>query len=512
MRHTIPRWGTGFALLLALVLVISACSSGNSGGNGPNASPADSSGGTGGTEGKLAPYELVVAYPAFGTIPQDVNLVAEAISKIAQEKINAKVKLLPISYGTWTQQMNLMMSGGEKLDLAVSMGQGQYGTQVSSGQLKGLDELLDKYGQGAVEAVGKDYIKAATVNGKKYGVPSIHNFATGYGFVIREDIAAKYGITSAKLKSLDDVEAALKLLKEKEPGIAPLSFNNRSALPTQMLRLDNLGDGLGVLINGDPKVVNLYESAEYAGLVKRMHAWYKAGYINKDAATYQGNTNDFLKSDRGYFDATTIKPGQAESSSLQVGKPMMEIQLREPYSTTSNVTTTLWTIPQHAKNPERSMMFLNLLFSDKDILNLLTWGLEGKHYVKVSDTVLRYPDGVNASNVTYNVSDSSWMYGNQFLSYTMEGDDPEIWKQTKDFNATAARSPALGFMFNTDAVKTELTALANVVSQYKAGLETGALDPEKTLSEFNSKLKSAGLDKVIAEKQRQLDAWLAAKP
>ena len=55
----------------------------------------------------------------------------------------------------------------------------------------------------------------------------------------------------------------------------------------------------------------------------------------------------------------------------------------------------------------------------------------------------------------------------------------------------------------------EITQLDNVCSKYQAGLETGTLDPEQYLPEFVSALKDAGLDKVIAEKQAQLDAFLA---
>ena len=37
----------------------------------------------------------------------------------------------------------------------------------------------------------------------------------------------------------------------------------------------------------------------------------------------------------------------------------------------------------------------------------------------------------------------------------------------------------------------------------------GELDPEEALPKFNEELKAAGLDTIIAEKQAQLDAFLA---
>lgn len=156
------------------------------------------------------------------------------------------------------------------------------------------------------------------------------------------------------------------------------------------------------------------------------------------------------------------------------------------------------------------MAFLNLMYEDQDIVNLFSWGVEGTHYVKVdgSDHMIKYPDGKDAASVGYN--SLAWMFGNQFLSYVMQGNDPEIWKKTKEFNESAIPSKALGFIFDGAKVQTEYAAVSNVVTQYKLPLETGSVDPEKLLPEFIEKLKAAGIDKIIAEKQRQLDEWAKA--
>jgi putative aldouronate transport system substrate-binding protein len=44
-----------------------------------------------------------------------MSLVQEALNKITQEKINATVKLVPIGFTDWKQQINLMFSSSEKL-------------------------------------------------------------------------------------------------------------------------------------------------------------------------------------------------------------------------------------------------------------------------------------------------------------------------------------------------------------------------------------------------------------
>jgi len=42
-------------------------------------------------------------------------------------------------------------------------------------------------------------------------------------------------------------------------------------------------------------------------------------------------------------------------------------------------------------------------------------------------------------------------------------------------------------------------------------LSNGAVDPKKALPEFLERLKTAGVDDIIKEKQAQLGVWLASK-
>jgi putative aldouronate transport system substrate-binding protein len=67
----------------------------------------------------------------------------------------------------------------------------------------------------------------------------------------------------------------------------------------------------------------------------------------------------------------------------------------------------------------------------------------------------------------------------------------------------------MGFSFDQEPVKTEVAAVQNVMAQYRKALENGASDPVTILPEYQAKLRAAGLDKIIAEKQKQLDAWAA---
>lgn len=150
------------------------------------------------------------------------------------------------------------------------------------------------------------------------------------------------------------------------------------------------------------------------------------------------------------------------------------------------------------------MQFLNLMYTDPEIINLLDWGIEGEHYAKVSDNVIGPVEGAEVIEGWYNLG---WQFGNQFLSYVPEDANPNLWTEMAEFNASAIKSAALGFVFDPSPVQTEIAAVTNVINQYSLGLETGTTDPATELPQFIEALKSAGIDTIIAEKQSQLDAW-----
>ncbi|MFX3636954.1 MAG: ABC transporter substrate-binding protein [Candidatus Pristimantibacillus sp.] len=502
-------------LTLAAVMLMglfSACSSSNnneknSATNNPSNTGQESGGSS--NEAIKDPFEITLALPIIGATPADIGLVQEEMSKITKEKINATVKILPISIGTWTQQMNLMSSSGEKLDLLFEFGQG-YSAAMAAGKIIPLDGLLDQYGAGIKQAIGPEYLASAKLKGETYGVPVYKDYTTGTNSILMvKELVDKHKIDVASIKGLDDLDQVFKTIKENEPGIVPFAVG--LLVPSDKYGdYDRLGNRFGVLPGFDNglKVENIFESKEYEDYLNKMHSWFKAGYINKDAATSQINGTEMVKAGKAfaYFDG--LKVGGAEVQSAGAGKELIAVPISSnTYATTTDATAGLWSISNNSQNPERTMMFLDLMYSDKELSNLFLWGIEGKHYVKVSDTTIDYPEGVEATTVGYSVQ--TWMVPNQSIGYIRTTDLPNLWELTAEANQKAIKSKALGFAFNSEPVKNEITALNNVIEQYRKALESGTFDPADKLPELREKLKSSGIDKVIAEKQKQLDEWAA---
>ncbi|WP_339217642.1 ABC transporter substrate-binding protein [Paenibacillus sp. FSL W7-1332] len=497
MKKSFARLST---MLLSAVILLSACGGGKAADQ--DNEPASE---------QKALTELTVVLPVAGSIPKDMQQVEDAINKIAAEKIQAKVEFEHISVGDWEQQTNLMFASGEKMDLLYLSGY-NFSNIVAKGQLKPLDQLLEQHGQGIADALGKDYLQATRIGGEIYGTPTVRDLAASYGLTMSKDLVDKYKIDVASIETLDDVEAVLRKVKEGEgPTMTPLVTGAAGqSFRENYVNYDSLNDTIGVLPSYDNglKIVNYYETKEYADFVNKIRGWYQDGLIPQDMATTQATRFDMIKAGKAFAYMAMQKPGFAESEKKLSGLELVTAELVPPVATTSTVTGAMWGIPVNSETPEKAMEFLNLMYTDKDIVNLYDWGIEGTHYVKVDgfDNVIDYPEGVDYNSVGYKMP-LGWLFGNQFLSYVINGDDPEIWSKMDEFNKSSKRSKAMGFLFDASPVKTEYAAVSNVITQYKMPLETGSVDPEQILPEFISKLKSAGIDKIIAEKQKQLDEW-----
>jgi len=488
---------------LTLTLLVTGCGSNT---NEPPTTPTNNESVTSNSE--LKPVNLVVAYPTVQD-QQDLLLVQDELSKITKEKINATVKLLPIGFGAYSQQKTLMLSANDQVDLMIS-GLGTISQDVAKGLYLELDDLLESKGPGIKEAfdssIGADYLDAVKIEGKIYGIPVIRNVAQDYTIAMRKDLVEKYDIDISKIKTLDDLDPVFQVIKENEPDVTPIAKSNTSVLSVLSgINAEQLGDGTSLSTQDSGfKVVNWFETEENAYLLNIARRWYQAGYIDKDSALSTETGFNLMKAGKVFSYPNLVDPWFTEDSST--GRETVLVHLKAAPVGTSSLNSFMWSIAKNTVEEERAMMLLELLYTDKDVVNLFNFGIEGKHYVKVSDDIIDFPEGVNATNSTYYPA-QIWMFGNSLLTYHFKGEDPEVHQKSIEASKNAVKSRILGFNFVSDPVKTEIAAVTNVLNQYQVALETGMVDPATKVPELNKQLKAAGIEKIIAEKQKQLDAW-----
>lgn len=453
-----------------------------------------------------------VRYAWLATAPADLKAVEAAANEYLAEKAGIQVELYPLSYSNYAEQINLMITGGEKLDVITELST-TFTSDVAMNKLVPLDDLLEEYGQDAMGYLG-EYIEACRVNGEVFAMPTIRDMAASQGVLLKTEALEAAGIDPASVTTIEQVDEVFAKLKEGRDSalIVPQTIST-TIYENIFMNYDALGDTIGVLMNygqDDLEVVNLFETEEYEKNIRKIREWYEKGYILSDVATNTDDGATLMSADKILGITNMLKPGvESQVSANMGGVDMTMIETSEPICSTYNVQSVGMAIPITCGDDEAAMKFLNLLYSDPVLINLLDFGIEGTHYVKTDvDNVITFPEGKDMSNSGYAMFDG-WQRGNQLLSYVWEGDDPDLYEQLDAFNKSALRSKAFGFVFDASAVKTETAAIANVTAQYRAALENGTLDIDENLPKFQAALKEAGIDRVIEEKQAQLDAWAA---
>ncbi len=470
------------------------------------------------------PYEIVMAVPTLGAEPSGLLDVENAVNEIVEPELGVRVTLYPISYFDLTSQQNLMITSGDKLDLAHTLFTG-VGSWVSKGAFLELDDLYAQYGADIEKAEGRA-MAGGYYNGKLYAIPSEEKQARSYGFYARKDIVEELGFTfdEDKTYTLEDLEKLFAAYKEKYgDGYYCVAGTASNADWYEYIHeVDNLGsaNSTGVLagagLDDDTTVQNMYALDSYREYADTMYAWAQAGYYSPDAAT---NTDaGTVQIQSGYYLGAfnSTETDMTANLSRDCGYEMAKIELVPAYAETSMYQSTMWSIPSTCENPEKTFQFLNYLYADNGLANLLTNGLEGVSYEVVEQgerpgqAVIRYADGVDAANSPYTMP--LHVFGDKLNVAVYGPMTLDYYTMATEFNENLPAdrvSKTLGFVFNGESVATEVSAIDTVVAQYAGIIAAGAQDPAEVLPKFLEDLDAAGIDKVIAEKQTQLDAWLA---
>ena len=455
--------------------------------------------------------------------------VEAAINEISEREIGVHVNITVMDMASYAQQCSLMFSSQESVDImqTTPIQSAGFSSLTSQKELLPLNDLLPEYAPETNELLG-DLVQGTTVDGNIYALTTYRLLNSNCYALMRKDILDDLGLTE-KAQNLDnwtDYEAILQAVKDSDYDggkVATCLANNDNDGTvisveyayvgnedwSQNRGYDTLGDTYKIIaINEDTNTVEDYfESEEYYKMLKLMTDWYKKGLIYKDAATSDEGGDPLIKNGVTFGTVvnseTGVEANRLSTTGYEIVAPMI---CQEPLSTGST-TKFCWAIPVTAKEPEAAMKFMNLMYTNAEIENLFAWGIEGRDYA-VNDQGEAYKLDTNV----YNSADFLW--GNQFLAYPAEGQGTNFRTEGEAEMKNAPRSKYFGCAVNTDPIANTLTAVYNVIQQYKAGYESGSVPVPDTYEEylqtdFVKGLQAAGVNDVIDYYQQQLDAWLA---
>lgn len=446
---------------------------------------------------------------------EEKDLVQAELNRLIAEKgYNFEVNLVGIDFASWGTQMNLMLSDGS-VDLFNCCWMPSLATLADNGSIAPLDDLLAQHGQGIVNLLG-DYLSCATIDGQIYGTPKVDAFSTKLLAFLLKSAVDDSGVDLSTIHDFASLTEALKIMHEKHPDMITVANNNDGGYMV-FNGADYLGteDPLGVLMLGDEEnpmtVVNYYTSQRFKDLLANAKNWSELGFFMKDPLNAQDGAFSYMANNQamcviGAYGSAAIGES-VQGKTIAQGVYVAELE-EDSWAATSNVTGMTWCIPSLSKHKEAAMQFLNLMYTDADIANLLCSGMKDKHYVLLDNGTIDFAEGLDPFITGWPANMGSF-WPNMTITYPWTPDAPDTYQQWLDTNEHCRKSPALGFAFDASNVSDEVTACASVVDQYLASLMLNLADTDALYAEFISALEAAGIDDIIAEKQSQLDAWAA---
>lgn len=437
----------------------------------------------------------------------DLEEIAGQINRIAGKEIGVEVELIPVDPSTAGRKYPLWLSRGEVIDLMFIRGEdirfySDKGLLSSlSGQLERNADTIrfqDRMLDGALT-------QGAKQQGKVYG---IKNFSrqqnAGYGLWVSAAVLEEAGFVYDEnhLYSLEEIDRLLFEIKSRYSDSYPLGQITAEQNHTSALYYMKTGNSLGAdLITGvvdeeTMQVKNFFETEAYQEFLMYMERWYRLEYVYPDNVIYNGSVKNLLEEGNVFLVPGSAYPGTMD---LMLGKETDYVCLKmvEP-ADSGTFPSDYWTVPITSRYPVEAVKFLNLLYEDQRLAYLFNYGIVEKHY-EIADPKSRLlkPLFGGFYNPFADIGDTRELYafGTGAQQQEREALYEEVgWKEDT-------------FVYSTQNVRRQIDEIQRVIDVYTPLLESGSVRRQENYVMFLKELREAGMDEVLADKQKQLDEY-----
>lgn len=497
--------------IVSLILAAAIAGGILAGCSGPSGSSA-ASGGTKAAEGKLdTSKEVDLVMYVIGDRPAGQDIVDQNFNKIIKDKLNCTVTVNWIPWANYSNKYPLLFSSGETFDFSYSATWLNFYSMAQKGAFKSLDELWPEYAPKNFAAQSKSALQQAKVNGHYYCVPTLLATYSAYGPSYRTDIM-KGTDWNGKMDSFEDVEAYCDIVKKTHPEMEPLDiYSMGSEWDDTYMKSQGYHSTTGTTndflffdpTEKDPKLFPYYECPTVNDFLSMMSRWNQKGF--------------FIKSALSDTDSTKLQNGKAAMkthnldtfSGVAVVHPEYDLKYSNFDKHVSHLpyTQDCMVISNTSKNPERAMALWDLITNDRDVFDAFMYGIKDTTYT------LNDKDQYKITDTNKFAVGDMWAARTTALNRDSAGtpDSYSEWKKTFEKNISSDNSAEqyAGFTIDTSQIETEYDACVNVQKQYWWPLELGYTDAGTGLAEYQQKMEAAGIEKVRAELQKQLDAYVA---
>ncbi len=344
------------------------------------------------------------------------------------------------------EQAELIEQGKDKavvkdvqMDILFLPSMKDYYSHVDQGLLFDIKNYLGGKYKRIDDYVFPSYLTAATVNGGIFGIPNNQAISTNETFLlVKTDLAEKYNVKFDSIRSITDLADVYAQIVANEPGVAPIYGDwdpEGLAYYEEVDSAHTICVFTDTLLGGKFTGINAYsalnpESSQGSAFVDwcaTKAEYRKAGYLSDTNENFFVSVKELTEEEKAAWEAKGYTPVLYKGAD---------------FNTKAALDTGLFCISKHCAQPERAMEILQLMTTDAELHNLLTFGIEDVHYTRTQEN----------SNIITIIDDSYSMdffkTGNALIGYLPDTMDPDFFTKSQEKNRNSFMNPFLGFRFD----------------------------------------------------------------
>lgn len=496
------------ALLSAAMTLGLLTGCGGQGSTGGDASaPAQGAAGAAST-GDMVTVSLYI--PTLATYTEDaISEVQDAINAHLAENYGIQTKLVYIEIGNFDQSINLAMTTDE-LDVTCYFPENTpLATYVNNGQLLDITDRFNNASDELKNTFTDAELRASSVDGRMYGLVRKYQYGGYEVAVMNKDIVEEMGIDPASVKDMDSLGEVLYQVHEAHPDIYALVPQSASDMTWIQPWVKRVGLTSFAYTNdlNSTEIQSVFETETFKEFCGYTHQWYQDGLIMQDAISNTQEGTSMVTTGAAF---ATLHNGDIDPLEDLYPNTVVSAMIIEPSTYPSDIGNLQYGISTNSAHPDESFTLLSALYTDEKLHTLLSYGIEGKHYVINGDGRADYPEGMTAETEPYGGFSATATYPNYLLNPVKATATVDDYKAAVDEWDNSLKEAAVnGFYFDTSEYGDFVTAYKNLEEKYLNPLMTGSVGLDDVLPSIKSELEAIGYYEVIETMQGELDAYLA---
>lgn len=502
--------------VMALLLMVSCSGDGN--GDNSGRTKAGPSGSANDAKNAAAEQEVTLKFFFGGEKPAATDEVWARVSDYVKAKgLNVKFNISFIPWNDLSGKLLIMAASGDKWDMNFDSDT-SFNQMAAKDSYMRLNELLPKYAPNLYDKY-KEFGKldVATVNGNIVGLPWTIKMNQRFYAGWRVDLAEKAGITREPdaVKTVEDVD---KLLYELKAAYPNARISRTSPLPLYWVRdewVDLAFHGLGYYMDDPNFTVGAIEQQPFfleAG--KRAKQWYDDRIINRDVLIDKESGADQWQNGKTLFTITSHEWAYADPGfSDPTFRQQMSLLYPDARFVNRSPLANVLAINRNSEHADRVLRFLDMMETDRVLYDLVLYGIEGKTYVLNGETA-EYPGDMTLQTSNYMEWGGNWAFWKPDYMRPTQRYSKNFWLEEEKFASLPMNvdSPLAGLFITEDNIRSEVAKRDDTYEGYGKRIEFGSVDlVDSAVTDYIGRQKANGIDKVVADVQRQIDEYLGKK-